>query len=120
MTTSMEEIKEIKEIEFSTNWNNKLYNKSFTTFRLASRHYQIGALYNIVLCEGVLGVAKCLAIKEMKLAQVNEFIARLDTGYSREQFIELVKKMYKKVRNIEERHFYLVLLAYQYPKQTEL
>lgn len=35
------------------------------------------------------------AVKTMKLHQVNEFIARLDTGYNVEEFCKTVKTMYK-------------------------
>jgi hypothetical protein len=39
--------------------------------------------------------AKILAVKTMKLSNISEFEARLDSGYSRKEFINLIKKLYK-------------------------
>jgi hypothetical protein len=108
----------MKQIAFSYNWNNKLDCRSFTTFRLHAAHYRVGEPYEILLDGHPHSTAICVGLKTLKLEQVNEFIARLDTGYSRAEFIALVQKMYKNVRNLEERTFCLLLLCKTEPENA--
>jgi uncharacterized protein YqfB (UPF0267 family) len=51
-----------------------------------------------------------MGVKTMKLEQVNEFIARLDTGYSLDKFREIITTMYKnKGIDFETADFDLIL-----------
>jgi hypothetical protein len=99
---------ELEEIKFSTNWNNKLSNKSFSTIRIFnSNKYIVGYSYKILLKENYLFDAKIEFEKGFYLNQLSEPMARLDTGYSRNETIEILKKMYK--NKIDLRFHYIIL-----------
>lgn len=98
-------------INFSYNWNNKLNCKAFTTIRLKNvNKYQIGKEYNILLKKQLLKSAIIEDIKTIYFNQINEFIARVDTGYSAEETKNILKKMYSKI-NLETQPFSFILLA---------
>ncbi|RYC70014.1 ASCH domain-containing protein [Spirosoma sordidisoli] len=98
-------------INFQTNWNGKLDCRCFTTFRLAGGKYQVGKIYDIQLNGKSIKKARCLDKRVLRLDQVNEWIARIDTGYSLEEFRNLVQTMYKNiVRDFTTQEFVLVLL----------
>ena len=98
-------------INFSYNWNNKLNCKAFTTFKLKNvNKYQIGKEYNILLKKQLLKSAIIEDIKTIYFNQINEFIARVDTGYSAEETKNILKKMYSKI-NIETQPFSFILLS---------
>ncbi|GIW22567.1 MAG: hypothetical protein KatS3mg068_1574 [Candidatus Sericytochromatia bacterium] len=98
-------------IAFSYNWNNKLNNNAFTTFRLHNPNkYKEGMVYKIYLKDKYLFDAKIIDIKVLKLDKINDFISYLDTGYSKEEFLNIIKKMYKKIENLEDQLFDLILL----------
>ncbi|WP_266362080.1 ASCH domain-containing protein [Tellurirhabdus rosea] len=82
------------ELSFATNWNQKLDCNCFTTFRLHNPKYQPGKVFSITLKKKPYKKARVLEKKTVTLAQVNEFMARVDTGYSRQGFIDIVQKMY--------------------------
>lgn len=90
----------IATINFSNNWNNKLDCDCFTTIRLKNdKKYVLGKSYNITLTtKGEarnIGVFKCEQIKNFKIQSMNDFIARLDTGYNVAEATELIKRFYK-------------------------
>lgn len=98
-------------INFSYNWNNKLNCKAFTTIRLKNVNKdQIGKEYNILLKKQLLKSAIIEDIKTIYFNQINEFIARVDTGYSAEETKNILKKMYSKI-NLETQPFSFILLA---------
>lgn len=98
-------------INFSYNWNNKLNCKAFTTIRLRNANkYQIGKEYNILLKKQLLKSAIIEDIKTIYYNQINEFIARVDTGYSAEETKNILKKMYSKI-NLETQPFSFILLS---------
>ena len=85
-----------EQLSFSYNWNNKLSCNCFTTFRPHNpRKYVVGRKLSVMIQEKNLKDIEIKAIKTMKLSQVNEFIARLDTGYSVDDFCKMVQTMYK-------------------------
>ena len=100
-------------LEFSENWNGgKLDNKAFTTLRLSAR-FQIGQEVDIYLKKQKKGTAIVIDKKELRLHQINEYIAYLDTGYNAKECQALIKKMYgKDVSNWESQPLYFYLLAY--------
>lgn len=99
-------------ITFGSNWNNKLDCQAFTTFRLHNpKKHLINSVVDIYLKEVLLYSAKIVDVKTMKLEQVNDFIAHLDTGYSAEDFKKLVRTMYKNiVKDFETQKFDLLLI----------
>lgn len=101
-------------IKFSYNWNNKLGCKAFTTFRIASSKYRKGEVYKIFFKDNYLFDAQIVDIKRIFLNQVDDYIAYIDTGYSVEEFIEIVRKMYEIVRKmykeVEKTSFFWILL----------
>ncbi len=98
-------------LDFSSNWNGKLTNQSFTTFRLHSKKYQPGNCYEIRLKGKALKVARCVDVKPMRLSDVNPWISNLDTGYSLTEFNDLVRTIYKNiVKDFDSQLFDLVLL----------
>ena len=101
----------MKTINFTYNWNNKLDCKAFTTFRLRNpAKYKIGESYQILLKGKVVGTATIVQILPLTLDKVNEWIARLDTGYSLPEFKKLVETMYKNKVNVRMADFSLLLL----------
>lgn len=85
-----------EQLSFSYNWNNKLSCTAFTTFRPHNpRKYVAGKLLSVLLQGKYLKDVEVKQVKTMKLHQVNEFIARLDTTYGVEEFKNMVKTMYK-------------------------
>jgi hypothetical protein len=86
------------QIPFSQNWNNKLNCSAFTTIRLynASKH-QAGTPVLIVLKGATIAEGKIIAVKPFILASLNEYMAYLDTGYSRAETDKLIRTMYPTV-----------------------
>jgi hypothetical protein len=85
---------------FTYNWNHKLDCDNFTTIRLFNdKRYYVGARYEIILRQGSRqvnkGPAEIMAVKHILLAELDEFAARLDTGYSLLQTREIIKTIYK-------------------------
>lgn len=106
-------------INFSYNWNNKLNCKAFTTVRLRNdSKYFTNNVYSISLTrkDNVIenfNNAKCVAIKHFKLSALTEFIAHVDTGYSKAEFETILKRMYQnKNINWETQELSLILLKY--------
>lgn len=96
---------------FSSNWNNKLSCKCFTTFRMYNpTKYYVGARFNVQHGGRFIKMVEVIDVKKLKLSEVNEWIARIDTGYSREEFINIVRTMYKTVNDLDNKTFCLLLL----------
>lgn len=88
-------------LSFQTNWNGKLSCKYFTTWRMHNpRKFYVGAQYEIYLNGALTKIVECVQVKSYKLYQVNDYIAALDAGYTRDEFVALVKNMYKN-KNID-------------------
>lgn len=84
----------MKDICFTTNWNKKLDCDAFTTIRLSSDVYQVGQEYNIRQRNTSKGTFVIKKKTTITIEQINETMAYLDTGYSREKTIQIIKKMY--------------------------
>jgi hypothetical protein len=106
-------------IDFFYNWNRKLDAMAFTTIRLRNDDkYKIGAEYYINLKYERRninkGEARCVDIKHFKIAQLNNFIAYLDTGYNKAECRRVIETMYKNRMppiNWETQDLSLVLLV---------
>lgn len=101
----------IDPIRFSYNWNNKLQCKAFTTLRLHNpKKYKVGSIYPIYLEKTLLKWAKIKAIKQLKIFQLNDFMAHIDTGYNKEETIKILQKMYPTADwNTQELDFILLV-----------
>lgn len=98
-------------IVFSHNWNNKLGCDCFTTIRLHNpQKYKVKQVYHILLNDNLIKEAIILDIKTISFSQINNFIAYLDTGLSVEECKGLLKRMYYKIKDIENQKFDFILL----------
>ena len=102
----------IDTIKFTYNWNGKLNNHAFTTVRLHnSKKYTVGALYMIECKNITTFAARIIDIRTLKLAQFNEWMAYLDTGYNLAEFKKVVHRMYSKKVNLDTAEFDFILLV---------
>ena len=84
-------------LRFSNNWNNKLNCNSFTTLRLRNdKKYYSGAKVDVYLKNIHKGKGTIISVSHFTIDKINEFIARIDTGYSAEECKNIIKEMYKK------------------------
>jgi len=103
-------MEQLEKINFSYNWNKKLLCDAYTTFRIYNeKKYQKGKKFHIYLKKQYHHTAEIIDIKKLRLNQVNEFIAHIDTGYTVQEFNEVVRRMYKK-HNVDKLSFCLILL----------
>ncbi len=90
-------------LNFSTNWNGKLFCNYFTTIRLHNpRKYGVGNQYDFHLKEVFMGEVKVIDHKKLTVATISEWIARLDTGYSAEETKNIIRTMYKNIDNFTD------------------
>lgn len=87
----------MEDFRFSTNWNNKLDCKAFTTLRLPNQKYTIGKEFNIIFKGVSKGTGIIHSIKTIGFQDINEYIARIDTGYSAKECKDILRKMYPNV-----------------------
>lgn len=81
-------------LRFSYNWNNKLTGQYFTTIRLENQRFQKGKTLTVQLQEKNLFEAMIMDTRILRLEDINEWIAGIDTGYSREDTQKIFRKMY--------------------------
>lgn len=112
----------MENINFSHNWNGKLKNKVFTTIRLLNNSkYVIGNKYNISLKYYPVGIAEIVDIKYIKISEIDNFSAMLDTGYSAFATRELIKQMYKnKSINWENQLLAICLLKFDHVENPDM
>lgn len=119
----------IREIDFSHNWNTrkrggketgKLDCRAFTTIRLESTKYKMGAVYRIRIIQKsgnkMLGYARIVAMHYFKLGTLDDF-AYLDTGYSAVETRQIINRMYANVT--DSTPMVCVLLKYLSDKEIE-
>lgn len=89
---------DILTIPFSYNWNNKLDCTAFTTIRLYSADNHVPDRAVSIIIKGVSkGTGKIKGCKRFMLADMNDYIAYLDTGYNKEQATNVILRMYPNV-----------------------
>ena len=100
----------MQKLEFSTNWNNKLDCKCFTTIRIynPTKHFQ-GNTFEIFLKRKYKGKATVMTIGALKLENLTDYICFLDTGYSKIETIEILRKMYPKI-DFKNQYLCIILL----------
>jgi hypothetical protein len=79
---------------FTRNWNGKLDCHVFTTLRLPSRKYKVGDVHEIWLNNKFHKFAKIKEISQLKITEIDEYIAGQDTGLSASKARELLQRMY--------------------------
>lgn len=103
-------------INFSYNWNNKLYCKFFTTFR-AWFDGKPGDVYTLTLKNEPINQVQVVEVRAVLLKDVNQFVAGLDAGYTVSEFVNMVKTMYKN-KNIDfETHKFKLILFKTYEQK---
>ena len=86
-------------LDFAYNWNKKLNCKAFTSIRLWNENkYQVGNVFEVWLGNTKKGVASLVSLKRMRIDQINDHIALLDTGYRADECKDMIKTMYKNKR----------------------
>lgn len=93
-------------LNFTTNFNNKLYCKAFITLRPGD--YKVGDVHDIHLNDVFIGKAEVIDVKPVDVNKLSNFMSYLDSGYSIVECRDIISKMYKdKVLFIN-----LILLVY--------
>ncbi|OAE94002.1 hypothetical protein [Flavobacterium psychrophilum] len=100
----------MEKLEFSTNWNNKLDCKCFTTIRIynPTKHFN-GNKFEVFLQKKYKAKVEVIALSLIKLNQLSDYVCYLDTGYSKEETIEILKKMYPRI-DFKNQHLTILLL----------
>lgn len=105
-------------IKFSTQWNKrkgrsgcKLDLKCFSTIRLKQEKFKLGAQFQVEMNGFSYGIAEIVDVREFKLSQLSEGMARLDTGYGKDECIGIIKKMYPNAEH-ETQIFVFIILSY--------
>ena len=103
----------MERLEFSTNWNNKLDCKCFSTIRIynPTKHFK-NNLFEIYLQRKYKGKAVVLGVIITYLDQLSDYICYLDTGYNKAETVELIQKMYKS-KNIDFKKQQITILLLQ-------
>jgi hypothetical protein len=104
----------MEDLKFSYNWNNKLDGHAFSTIRLRNdMKYYVGAKKTVYLKDELKGTATVVYVTHILIAQINEAIARLDTGYPAEECKNIIKTMYKnKAIDWNKQQLCFCILAY--------
>jgi hypothetical protein len=115
------EMQQLPFIPFTTNWNNKLDCKAFTTIRIRNdEKYKIGHKYCITLNKLPQFVAEIVSITHFQLNSITPAMSYLDTGYGTEETKKIIEKMYKKyniaVYNVT---WYFILLVHKLLSENE-
>ena len=113
----------MEKLEFSTNWNNKLECKCFTTIRIynLSKHFK-GNQFEVFLQRKFKTKAVVLGTILTTLEKLSDYVCYLDTGYSRAETLEIFRKMYPHIDFKKQRICILLLQRIEpvKPKQTTL
>ena len=97
-------------LNFSTNWNNKLDCKYFTTIRIYNPIlHKTGNKFDINLRKKPKIKAEIIAVKKGYVKDLGGYDCYLDTGYSKRETISIMQKMYPKV-NFQHQQVALILL----------
>ena len=115
----------MERLTFSHNWNRKLDCDVFSTIRLwnPAKHYEgkeVEIYDNSVNPGRYKGRGKYAIVSEFKLNQLKPAAAMLDTGYSLEETINILKTMYfKKVPDLEKQSFAYIIVRKEKVKPTQ-
>jgi uncharacterized protein YqfB (UPF0267 family) len=101
-------------IRFEKNYNNKLTGDYFTSIRLKDIKYRKGNRLKFLLMENgvwrTLGMVTVVDSKPLRLNQITEFMAYLDTGMGLNETKDMLYRRYKdQVKDLNTADFVLVL-----------
>lgn len=85
---------QIQDLEFSSNFNNKLSCPCFSTLRVSGR-FSVGQRVRVCLKTKVMGYAVCRYRRQISFGAINDAMAFLDTGYNAEKCRSILFNMYK-------------------------
>jgi len=107
-------------LEFSSNWNNKLDNNSFTTIRLSGR-FNVDEEIEVYFRDNRKpGRFKVIGKKIITLNGINDWIAYIDTGYSAVECKDILRKMYPKVKDwTNQPIYYYLIMKFKTKKEPE-
>jgi hypothetical protein len=99
----------MENLPFTHNWNNTLDCDAYTTIRIFNpkKHFP-GQNFNVTLNGRMIHQAVVLQVKQIRIVDVNEFIARLDTGYSAAECQTILRKMYGEKADLNTYGFMLL------------
>ena len=100
----------MEKLHFSKNWNNKLDCMAFTTLRLPNQKYQINHLFEITLDGICKGIGKLISINYISIDDIDEFIARLDTGCSIDECKNIIIDIYPNI-DFNQQQLALLLIS---------
>jgi len=105
----------MEKITFSYNWNGKLNCDCFTTLRLSSRLNENEIVE--VIDRGVSkGQARIIKKRRLNsIAEINDMMAFLDTGYNAEECRNIIKRMHPKITDWDKQSLYYYLIKYERP-----
>lgn len=108
-----------QKINFSTNWNKKLYTDIFTTIRLSKNKYRIGRHYKVFLKNTYFGIVQIKEVKIFRATKLPNITAQLDTGYSKDETLGIIKRMYRlSEREMETKELVLVVCKWVYREKV--
>ena len=105
------------DLKFSTNWNRKLFQNHFTTFRIYDQHkHRQNEIFHIIPpdnCDFMPPFDAWIQwVRVTKLRDVDPMFCILDTGYQKDAFIAIVLNMYKNKKiDIFEQDFVILVLV---------
>lgn len=82
-------------ISFSNNWNNKLTCNSFSTIRLIAQWHKPGIIVNVNFQDMFAFRCTIMTVARIKASQLSNAACYLDTGYNKEETINILLKMYR-------------------------
>lgn len=86
--------KEKRRLEFSQNWNGKLFTSNYTAVRLASPKYQPGRYYDVYLNGLFLHTVKCLSMRFIMISDITDELAFTDIGFNKADFCNILEQFY--------------------------
>ena len=98
----------MKHLKFSTNWNNKLECRYFTTVRIVNK-FTVGERI-IIVFKNKFKFGRVMETRKIKGEDFNDFLCYLDTGYNLEQTKSIILKMYDRKNWSDVNHMFLHLI----------
>ncbi len=105
-------LKNMKQINFSKNWNGKLSCESFSTIRIYNPDkYIIGESYALNLESQHIGSVEIVALRTFTLSELTDEMAYLDTGKSLKDMIIILKEIYPSLKEDTMLHYIICKYA---------
>jgi len=96
-------------------WNRKCYNEAFTIIKLKSDLYKLNGIYELIIRDTSMGIFRIEDMKNLKLEQMNNYIAYLDMGIPVDRARAIIEKEnIKKTAMPSSADYLLILLVKHY------